>query len=43
LSCDGNKTKVVLTQDNNSNEEAREYSEENWKKMRVGLKDILER
>ena len=38
----GGKTKVTLTQDNNSTEEARKDSEKNWNMMLQGLKKLVE-
>jgi uncharacterized protein YndB with AHSA1/START domain len=40
--CDGT-TRVALSQDNNSSEEAAEHSKANWEKMLAGLKEIAER
>lgn len=37
------QTRVVLSQDNNATEEAREHSQENWKGMLEGLKKLLEK
>jgi uncharacterized protein YndB with AHSA1/START domain len=42
LSTEGNKTRVVLTQDNNPTEQAREHSERNWNTMLATLKKFLE-
>ena len=42
LSTEGNKTRIVLTQDNNPTEQAREHSERNWNTMLAGLKKFLE-
>jgi uncharacterized protein YndB with AHSA1/START domain len=42
LSSEGNQTRVSLTQDNNSTEEAREHSEQNWGTMLESLKKFLE-
>lgn len=42
LSTEGNKTRVVLTQDNNPTEPAREHSERNWNTMLAALKKVLE-
>jgi len=42
LSADGLKTLVVLSQDNNSNEEEREHSAQNWQMMLGALKKFLE-
>ena len=36
-------TRVSLTQDNNSNEDAREHSEENWAKVMGDMKKIVEK
>jgi uncharacterized protein YndB with AHSA1/START domain len=36
------KTRVTLTQDNNSNEQARQHSEKNWTMMLGSLKKYLE-
>ena len=38
----GGKTKVTLTQDNNSTEDARKDSEKNWNMMLQGLKKVVE-
>ena len=35
-------TRVSLSQDNNSSEEAAEHSKSNWEKMLAGLKDVVE-
>jgi uncharacterized protein YndB with AHSA1/START domain len=35
-------TRVSLTQDNNSSEEAAEHSQANWEKMLAGLKQVVE-
>ncbi len=43
LSGDKTKTELLLTQDNNANEEDRKHSEENWKLMLEGLKQLLEK
>lgn len=42
LSKKGDKTLVVLSQDNNSTEEAREHSQKMWEMMLVSLKNVLE-
>ena len=42
LSREANQTRVSLTQDNNSTEEAREHSEKNWEMMLTGLKKFVE-
>lgn len=40
---DKNKqTNIVLTQDNNATEKAREHYEKNWRSMLTGLKNLLE-
>lgn len=36
------KTEITITQDNNANEQERVRSEENWKSVLVGLKNLLE-
>lgn len=42
LSTEGNKTRIVLSQDNNPTEQAREHSERNWNTMLATLKKFLE-
>jgi uncharacterized protein YndB with AHSA1/START domain len=42
LSDEGAQTTVTLTQDNNETDEARAHSEENWKGMLKGLKEVVE-
>jgi len=42
LSVKGNQTHVLLTQDNNANQEERLHSENNWDTMLVGLKKFIE-
>jgi uncharacterized protein YndB with AHSA1/START domain len=42
LAPDGRQTAVQLSQDNNPTDEGRKQSEENWKKMLAGLKDVAE-
>jgi len=42
LSREANQTRVSLTQDNNSTEEAREHAEKNWEMMLSGLKKFVE-
>ncbi len=42
LSADDNQTHVVLSQDNNANEEERFHSEQNWNMMLIGLKKFVE-
>ena len=41
LSGKDKQTFVSLSQDNNSNEQEREHSENNWKMMLEGLKKVL--
>ena len=41
LSSKSKQTFVSLSQDNNSNEQEREHSENNWKMMLEGLKKVL--
>ena len=38
----GQKTRVTLSQDNNSSEEGAEHSRANYEKMLAGLKDVVE-
>lgn len=38
----GDRTQVVLTQDNNASQQEAEHSEKNWRIMLFGLKDLLE-
>jgi len=42
LSDEGSATAITLTQDNNETDEARAHSEENWKGMLKGLKEVVE-
>ena len=42
LEGDGAGTRVSLTQDNNSDDKAREHSEKNWSAMLEGLKKYVE-
>jgi uncharacterized protein YndB with AHSA1/START domain len=42
LEREGQKTRVELTQDNNSSEEAAEHSKANWEKVLAGLKEVVE-
>ncbi len=42
LSANGNQTHVLLTQDNNANDEERTHSEQNWEMMLTGLKKFVE-
>ncbi len=43
LVSDGAETTVLLSQDNNETDQAREHSEKNWKMMLDGLKKFLEK
>ena len=38
----GNGTEVTITQDNNSNEEEKAHSEQNWRTVLAGMKKLLE-
>lgn len=42
LSGRGDSTEVTITQDNNSTEEEKVHSEENWKTVLAGMKKLLE-
>ena len=42
LSARGNQTHVLLSQDNNANNEERIHSEQNWEAVLVGLKKVVE-
>ena len=42
LSTEGHQTHVLLTQDNNANDEERVHSEKNWEMMLAGLKKFIE-
>lgn len=42
LSSEGNKTRLVLTQDNNATQEAASRSEQNWKMVLEAMKKLLE-
>ncbi|HUS03512.1 MAG TPA: SRPBCC family protein [Chitinophagaceae bacterium] len=42
LTENGEQTNVVLSQDKNTTEEAREHSQKNWAMMLEGLKKLLE-
>ena len=42
LSEKDKQTVVILTQDNNADEKAKEHSEKNWKMMLASLKKLLE-
>lgn len=41
LSAEGQQTHVLLTQDNNPTEEARDHSEKNWRMMLTALTEFL--
>ncbi len=43
LSGEGQETTVLLSQDNNANDEEREHAANNWRMMLEGLKQLLER
>jgi uncharacterized protein YndB with AHSA1/START domain len=43
LTTNGNSTKIVLTQDNNGNEDEQKQSEKNWSMVLEGLKKLLEK
>ena len=43
LSSEGNQTRVLLAQDNNPDEQARDHSRDNWAMMLVTLKKFLEK
>ncbi len=43
LASDGDRTHVVLAQDNNADEKAKEHSERNWTMMLDGLKKYVEK
>jgi len=42
LTGDGDRTRVMLAQDNNANEDAQAHSEQNWGAMLDGLKKYVE-
>jgi uncharacterized protein YndB with AHSA1/START domain len=42
LTGEGDRTRVILAQDNNANENARAHSEQNWAAMLGGLKKYVE-
>jgi uncharacterized protein YndB with AHSA1/START domain len=42
LTDNGGQTNVVLSQDKNATEEARQHSQKNWEMMLEGLKKLLE-
>ncbi len=43
LTLEGTQTRVALTQDHNATEEEREHSEQNWRMMLEGMKQLLEK
>jgi uncharacterized protein YndB with AHSA1/START domain len=43
LSSEGTRTILLLSQDNNPTEQAREHSKKNWGMMLTGLKKLLEK
>ena len=42
LTDKGNQTTILLSQDNNETEQAKQHSENNWRTMLTGMKDLLE-
>jgi uncharacterized protein YndB with AHSA1/START domain len=38
----GDSTEVTITQDNNASEEEKEHSEQNWRTVLTGMKNLLE-
>ena len=42
LSPKGDSIEVTITQDNNSTEEEKEHSEQNWRTVLAGMKKLLE-
>ena len=42
LATDGNETSITLTQDNNSSEEEKNHTQENWNMILQALKKLLE-
>jgi uncharacterized protein YndB with AHSA1/START domain len=42
LSAENGKTKVVITQENIPDEKTKDHSEQNWKKVLVSLKEMIE-
>jgi uncharacterized protein YndB with AHSA1/START domain len=42
LEDDGRGTELTLTQDHNGSEEAQRHSEENWRKVLQGVKQVVE-
>jgi uncharacterized protein YndB with AHSA1/START domain len=43
LEAVGEKTRLTLSQDNNTSEEEAEHSRDNWRKMLSGLKNVVEK
>ena len=43
LSPEAPGTRVILSQDNNATEQARQHSQKNWETMLAGLKKLLEK
>jgi uncharacterized protein YndB with AHSA1/START domain len=43
LTPENGATKLTLTQDNNSTEESKKHSEQNWEMVFDGLKKLLEK
>ena len=43
LSPEGTRTRVTLTQDRNATDEEREHSEQNWRMMLEGMKQVVEK
>ncbi len=42
LSDKGDSTEVTIAQDNNASEEEKEHSEQNWRAVLAGMKNLLE-
>jgi hypothetical protein len=42
LANTGDSTEVTITQDNNASEEEKEHSEQNWRAVLAGMKNLLE-
>ncbi len=42
LSDKGDSTQVTIAQDNNASEEEKEHSEQNWRAVLAGMKNLLE-
>ncbi len=43
LSASGGRTELIVTQDNNPDEESARHSQENWKAVLASIKQILEK